>query len=130
MKNLISFQKALLSVVLLNVLVIVFHLCVLFQIIPFTVVWGGRLNSVEEMVVFELISISVNIAIILIVLKKGKHVKLAQKSGLMNGIIWLFSLIFLLNTLGNLLAETQFEMIVMTPLTALLSFFCARIAME
>jgi hypothetical protein len=130
MKNLISFQKAFIGVIILNALVIVFHFCVLFQIIPFTIVWGGRLNSVEEMLVFELISISINIAIILVVFKKGKHVKLAQKSRFINGVVWLFSGIFLLNTIGNLFAETQLEMIIMTPVTALLCFFCVRIAME
>ena len=34
----------------------IFHLLILSQIIPFEIVWGGKLKTTEEMYVFESIS--------------------------------------------------------------------------
>jgi hypothetical protein len=40
--------------------VILFHICIIFKIIPYNIAWGGRLTNDNEMYVFECISILIN----------------------------------------------------------------------
>ena len=40
---------------------IVFHLLVIIQIIPSSIVWGGRLTNQQELFIFESISIVLNV---------------------------------------------------------------------
>ena len=47
---------------------IVFHLLVIIQIIPSSIVWGGRLTNQQELFIFESISIVLNGFFLLIML--------------------------------------------------------------
>lgn len=98
-KNTIRLLVGLLS------LVIIFHLLILLKIIPFSIAWGGRLKSAEEMYIFESISIALNLFLIWILSLKSKNVK----SKLIDFMLWIFFAIFSLNTIGNLFAHTNFE---------------------
>jgi hypothetical protein len=90
---------------------------VLFQIVPYTIVWTGKLNTLDEMYVFEAVSISINLFLLLVLALKGKYIKHAISEKWLNGILWFFVAVFALNTVGNLMAETVFEKVVFTPLT-------------
>jgi len=98
-KNTIRLLVGLLS------LVIIFHFLILIKIIPFGIAWGGRLKSAEEMYVFESISIALNLFLIWILSLKSKNVK----SKLIDFTLWIFFVVFSLNTIGNLVAHTNFE---------------------
>ncbi|MFM7358002.1 MAG: hypothetical protein ACKO1T_05420 [Sediminibacterium sp.] len=95
--------------IVISVLATVFHLLILIKLIPFEITWGGRLKSVEEMYVFETISILINSFFIFILLQKGEYIRnfLGQKTVTL--ILWVFFTIFVLNTIGNVFAETYFE---------------------
>jgi hypothetical protein len=93
-------------------------------------VWAGKLNSVKEMRVFETISILINVFIVLVLLVKANYIKNNISKKLVNGIIWIFVMIFIANTIGNLFATTNFELYVFTPLTFILSLLCLRIVLE
>lgn len=112
----------------LNSLVIIFHLLVLVQLIPFDVVWAGRLKSVEEMIVFEMISISINLVLMVILLVKSNYMKRGARDQWVNMALWAFALLFLLNTLGNLFSKTSLETYIATPLTFVSFVFCIRLA--
>lgn len=111
-------------------LVTIFHLLVLFQIIPFNIVWGGRLKNTSEMVNFETISLLINSFIIFVVLIKGTYIKPFIPFKIINIILWFLVFIFSANTIGNLLAKTSTETIVFTPLTFILAILCSRLALE
>jgi len=98
-KNTIRLLVGLLSIV------IIFHFLILVKIIPFGIAWGGRLKSAEEMYVFESISIALNLFLIWILSLKSKNVK----SKLIDFTLWIFIVVFSLNTIGNLFAHTNFE---------------------
>lgn len=87
----------------------VFHLCILIKIIPYEITWGGRLKSDAEMYVFESISIVVNLFLGLVLLIKGGFVRQLISSKVVNVILWAFFILFLLNTIGNVFAKTNFE---------------------
>jgi hypothetical protein len=89
--------------------VTVFHLCIITGIIPYDITWGGRLKTDQEMYVFEAFSLFLNMVLILAVLIKGKLIKPIISERIANIILWIFFGLFALNTIGNLLAETNLE---------------------
>ena len=86
-------------------LVIAFHFLIFFKIIPFNIVWGGRLQSEQEMYMFEGVSIILNLLLIWILSLKAKNVK----RKFVDLTLWAFFILFSLNTIGNLFAHTNFE---------------------
>lgn len=99
------------SVALLTIIVavIIFHFLILSKQIPYTIAWGGRLKNDAQMYLFESLSILINILIIVVLLLKNNVIKNKFLRPYTNGILWFFMLLFSLNTLGNLLAKTDFE---------------------
>lgn len=119
----ISPEKALKFMLGLLVIVVLFHFSILFQIIPYTIVWAGKLNTVNEMYAFEATSIAINLFLILILVAKGHYIKHSVPEKWLNGILWFFVVVFALNTIGNLFAKTVFEKVVFTPLTLISAIF-------
>jgi hypothetical protein len=90
-------------------LVTAFHLCILVKLVPYSIAWGGGLKSDQEMYVFEIVSIVINLFLMAVLLMKGGYLKVGWKEKIINIILWIFLFIFLLNTVGNALANTNFE---------------------
>ena len=105
-------------------IVLVFHLCVLFEIISYKIVWAGKLNSKEEMYVFEAVSILINFFLIIVLCIKFQNIKKSETNRIINIIIWVFVFLFALNTLGNLFAESLIEQILGTLLTFISATLC------
>lgn len=89
--------------------VIIFHICILLKIIPYNIAWGGRLTNDIEMYIFETISILINIFLSWILLMKGDYVKFKFSANTIKIILWTFLILFILNTIGNIIAKTNFE---------------------
>jgi membrane protease YdiL (CAAX protease family) len=89
--------------------VILFHLSIVFGAIPFNIVWGGRLQNETEMYAFEAVSILVNLFLVSVLLMKGDFINFRFKKRTIKVILWVFFALFVLNTLGNLMAKTNFE---------------------
>ena len=105
-------------------IVLIFHFSVLFEVIPYTVVWAGKINSIDEMRVFEIISILINIFMIIVLFIKSKNIRNDYQNKVINFIIWIFVVLFALNTLGNLFAKSLIEQILGTSLTFISSILC------
>jgi len=123
----ISFKAATRTVILLSSAIILFHFLVLLQIIPFENVWAGKLKSVNEMYVYESFSIVINCLLILIILVKGQIINPNISPKVINGLLWIFVVLFILNTVGNLTSKTSLETIIATPLTFIFALLCLRI---
>ncbi|WP_082886619.1 hypothetical protein [Flavisolibacter tropicus] len=111
-------------------LIVLFHLLVLVSIVPFQIVWGGRLTNHSQMVRFEMISIAINLIMLAVVAIHTGILKLRIKPLLIYIVLWCMGGLFLLNTIGNLLSINTFEKMVFTPLTLLLSICCFRLALD
>ena len=105
-------------------IILIFHLCVLFEIISYKIVWAGKLNSKEEMYVFEAVSILINFFLIIVLCIKFQNIKKSETNRIINIIIWVFVFLFALNTLGNLFAENLIEQILGTLLTFISATLC------
>ncbi len=93
----------------LILLVILFHLLIMIEVIPYEIAWGGRLQTDEQMYVFETISILINFFLLFILLMKGRYIKSWLKEKTLNIILGIFLILFIINTVGNLFAQTNFE---------------------
>lgn len=116
------------TMIVILAVVIVFHLLVLTEVIPYDVAWGGRLKNYNEMIMFELLSITVNILLIGVISAKLKYYPL-QKHTVTNVLLWIMFGVFTLNTIGNLFAATGLERYIATPLTFISALMCLRLAM-
>ena len=123
-KQTINIMIALLTVVL------VFHTLVLTGIIPYAIIWAGKISSVADMRKLEVISVCVNAFAILILLLKADYIQHRIPIKILNVIIWLLAVLFSLNTIGNLFAESRFELYFFTPLTFILTVLCLRIVID
>lgn len=110
--------------------IILYHILILLQIIPFELTWGGRLQNEAAMYRYEAVSISLNLVFFLVVLHKSRLVKRCQKSKFINILLYLLAGLFALNTIGNLLALNSLETYIFTPVTFVLTIFCWRLAVE
>ncbi|MCE3229576.1 MAG: hypothetical protein K0S32_4127 [Bacteroidetes bacterium] len=105
-------------------LVMVFHLLVLTQVISYTIVWAGKLNSVEEMIAFESVSMIINAILMFTLTMRLKNLKRGSVNKVVNGILWAFVILFILNTIGNLFSKSKTELIFGTIMTITFTFLC------
>jgi hypothetical protein len=106
MMNKSNFIKAFLG---LLSMVVIFHTCIILKVIPYNIAWGGRLTNDKEMYVFEAFSMVMNIFLAWLLLMKGGYVRFTISEKAVNIILWFFFVMFILNTIGNLFAKTNFE---------------------
>lgn len=90
-------------------LVLLFHVCILLKFIPYSITWGGRLKSDSEMYVFETVSILTILPLYVVLLVEAKWVNISLSQRVVTVVLWLYTIIFALNTIGNLFAVTTFE---------------------
>ncbi len=86
-----------------------FHFSILLKFIPYEFTWGGRLKSDQEMYIFETLSLALNLFMGFVVLIRGGYLQPYLPAGAVRVFLWIFLVLFSLNTLGNLFAETNFE---------------------
>ncbi len=120
-------QQATKTMLVLLGLVILFHLLIITQMIPYTIVWAGKLKNEKDMYQFEGVSLFINLLLILLLLIKGNYLKLPLSPRFITIMLWVFIFLFALNTIGNLFAKTNFEKFVFTPLTFISSLLLIRI---
>lgn len=109
-------------------LVIVFHLLVIVGVIPFDIVWGGRLKDRSQMLSFEAVSVFINLIMLAVVAIYARILKVKINLLVIKIALWVMFILFLVNTIGNLFSSNETEKIVFTPLTFLLSLFSLRLA--
>ncbi|MEQ8534051.1 MAG: hypothetical protein RIB86_19515 [Imperialibacter sp.] len=126
----INFKFAAHAMIVTLSLVLVYHLTIITGLIPYEATWGGRLQSREQMLRFETVSIVVNLFILTVILIKGGYLKLKLPAIVLKVLLWAFAVLFALNTVGNLASTSVLELIIFTPLTAAAAVFCARLATE
>jgi len=102
-------KKTIKTLIVIYSITTVFHSCILLKIIPYDITWGGRLQNDQEMYVFEIASIAINLFLIWILSMKGNFVTYKFPVKVIHIILWIFVVVFALNTIGNLFAKTLLE---------------------
>ncbi|MHA8053818.1 hypothetical protein [Aquirufa sp. OSTEICH-129A] len=129
MKKWIPFKLALSIFLGFATLAMLFHLLVLLGIVPADIVWGGRLQSRNELIQMESISLLLLAFMAVIVSMKARWI-FPKFYKIADYLVWLIPLLFFLNTLGNTQALNVTERIIFTPITFILTLISLRIALE
>jgi len=108
----------------------IFHILVLSGAISYDTVWGGRLENISQMYIFEIISLIINSIIMFIICMKVGYIKTYINLKIINFMLWFLVIIFLLNTIGNIASLSTFESVVFTPLTFISTLLFYRMAIE
>ena len=130
MRDLISLRRAGIVVLSLFGLFFVFHVCVITGIVPHQYVWGGLIESPDEMFGKELLSMAVLAVSALIVSMRAGFLFPGKLTVLIRIFVWILFGLFVLNTIGNLLARTSLETWAFTPITALLAVLLFRMGLS
>ena len=110
-------------------LFLVFHLLVLLKIIPYTIVWGGRIESDKAMYRFVTISTLMNAFFLLIIAVQSGIFMFEFPKMIMTLILWAMAVLFAFNTLGNIVSKNKLEQRLFTPVTVLLTLFSLVLAL-
>jgi len=104
-----------------------FHVMIMSGVIPYDIVWAGKLKSHDEMIRFEAVSIFINSVMLFVFVMKYRLLRNERSNRIIDIIIWIFAAFFLLNTVGNLFSESTLELILGTALTLLSAILCVVI---
>jgi hypothetical protein len=85
------------------------HLSILLQIVPHNIVWGGKIDSIEKLYLLEGFALATMLFLGMVLAMKIKIIKPIFTDKAIKRIFMVFAVFFVLNTLGNLLAETLIE---------------------
>src|SRR5688572_32896455 len=96
-------------------LFLLLHFIILINLIPYNLVWGGRLKTKKEMYRFEIFSILINSLFIIVVLVQADFLKIGVPKKIITYALWIMTGLFLLNTLGNATSKNKFEQRLFTP---------------
>ena len=130
MKNLISIRLASNIIITINTVALLMHVFILLNILPHDFVWGGRLKSEGDLIIFESISIVLQTLFISIIAVKAGYVFKGKFKRTANVGTWVMFGLMVLNTIGNLASSSGLETMVMTPLTIVLALLVFRLAIE
>jgi hypothetical protein len=131
MRKLISTKTAGNVLLALFGLLVVFHIIILFDLLPSNVVWGGQAGgSPSNLRTLETISLIFTVLFATVVAAKIGYIKVGKFSGVVNIILWIIFAYLLLNTAGNLASSSSFETVLFTPITIVAALLVFRLAME
>ncbi|MGZ5254857.1 MAG: hypothetical protein ACXWV4_10960 [Flavitalea sp.] len=128
MKKMLTTEFASKLIISILSFMIVFHILVMLKIIPTDMVWGGNIETNRQFYIMEMTSVILNLFFIFIVSVYAGFLKLSLNPVMLRMVIWTMFILFLLNSIGNLMSKNPLEAYLFTPLTILLAFFCFRIA--
>ena len=93
----------------LQVAIILFHALILVKVVPYKIAWGGRLKTDSQMYVFEIVSIGINLFLSWVLLLKANILTNGLSLKAVDWTLWVFLVLFIANTVGNLFAKTLLE---------------------
>lgn len=116
------------GMIILFSMIIIFHGLAIFGIVPYQILWGGRLKNHHEMLVFETVSMVINgLMLVVVMIHKGVINKVISDKAVKIAL-WVMFLLFVINTIGNINAVSSWERYIFTPITLILALFCLRLA--
>ena len=121
-------QTATLHMIAILSALIVFHVLTLTGIIPYDIVWGGSLQNPKEMSVLETTAMLISIGMIITLLVKLRQLKNNKDKAAINYVIWGFAATFFFGAIGNLMAESPWEIIPGTTISLYATYLCVLIA--
>ena len=124
------FKTAYMVFIAISCIALVYHILIVTQIISYANAWGGRLNNVKAMYVFETFSIISQLIFVLVGTLRYRQIGVKRLQMILSTLLYVMSGLLALNTLGNILSLSSFEAIAFTPMTLVGSLCAFRLARE
>jgi len=118
------------GLLILLTLFLLLHLIILLKIIPYDLIWGGRLKSNNEMYRFEIFSVLITSLFIIVILVQANFWMINIPNKIITYALWLMTGLFLFNTLGNAVSKNKIERLVFTPVTIVMAIFSLVLALS
>lgn len=118
------------GILILLSLLLLLHFIILFKIIPFNLIWGGRLKSNNEMYRFEIFSILITSLFVIVILVQGSFLTIDVPKKTITYALWFMTGLFLFNTFGNAISKNKIERLLFTPITIFLTIFSLVLALS
>jgi hypothetical protein len=109
-------------------LLFIFHILIMFKVIPYGIVWAGKIKNRNELIKMESISILVLIIASTIVALKMGYLIFIKNPTIINIGLWVLVAFFTLNTIGNMTAKNPIEKYGFGFLTLLMVLLLLRLA--
>lgn len=134
MRKIIPFRVAAIINTTLLGIVLLFHLAIIagilfFDYAPVDFLWGGRLETPEELLSFEIVSVLINLVALFFTAVRAGYISIPRLQKAARVVMWLLFVLFFLNTIGNFVAESLFEKF-FAILTIALALFSLRLALK
>jgi len=110
-------------------LLFVFHILVLFKIIPANIMWGGQATS-ANIITLEIIALVVTLFFGFVIAAKTGYINVGKFAVVVNIFVWIIFLFLVLNTLGNFASGVSVERLIFAPITIALALCAFRLAIE
>ena len=128
-----KFPDAVLACRLLQIfwiLLAVFHILLLFHVLPMRIAWGGRITRSSQGILLESTALLITVLFLAIVSVKLHLIRVKKKNHVIRAGIWIIFAYLLLNTVGNLASAVSSEKLIFAPLTLMMSLLALRLAVE
>ena len=111
-------------------LLIVFHVLVILDVLPYDQTWGGSIEDKSQVIAFEGLAIVLTLVFILMVSIKLDYLKIKRLQKVADIAIWAMGGFFVISLIGNLMAKVAIERIIFTPLSIVLVLFSFKLAVS
>ena len=128
MRKLISIETTGNVLLVLFGLLVAFHILILFNLLPSTIVWGGRAGSSSSPRALLTVSLIFNVLFAIVVAAKIGYIDVSSLRRVIDILLWIIFAYLLLNTAGNLASSSSLEKLLFTPITIVAAFLVLRLA--
>jgi hypothetical protein len=128
MRNQAVFYGAGQAVMVLLTALALFHCAVLCGIVPQEHVWGGRAAASDSLILLEVVALVITLLFLFIVVVRVRLPLHNSLHGVVRLALWIMTLYFLLNVIGNIASFSGWERVVFTPVSTLLAAGCCIMA--
>ncbi|GAB5555084.1 MAG: hypothetical protein Sapg2KO_46750 [Saprospiraceae bacterium] len=97
------------ALLIISSLLVIFHILVLSGIIPFDIVWAGKIKTYNDLVKLESTSLFILSLFITLIALKIKLIHFNLHPTIIKYGMWFYFTFFILNTVGNLSAKHPIE---------------------
>ena len=108
LKKFVSEKVAVVTLGTLFSFSVVLHMFALAGLVSPDFLWGGRTKTKEEFLVFESISLTINVVMLLVILVRTNLLRVGIGKRAIRIALWVMFVLFTLNTVGNVLAIIDF----------------------
>ncbi len=118
------------GLIILLICSMILHILVVLKVLPYKMLWGGRISTDAQMYRLETISLLTNLVFLVAILSQLELVDVHISHTWMKILMWIMVVAFTMNTFGNASSKNQLEKFLFTPLTFIMAIFSLILALQ